>query len=130
MLYFPKSSDFLNGLEIFKSIYEVKFLNKRIPLFCEWELTNFCNMACPFCSTKSPDRNSTPDVSPQKALNMIDQLGEMGTKMIHFSGGEPTLRRDLPDLIASAKQNDMMVSFTTNGSASIEKMEKLLEKTL
>ena len=127
MFSFPKSPNFLNGLEIFKSIYEIKFFNKRIPLFCEWELTHFCNMSCPFCSTLSPDRNSTPDASPQEALNMIDQLAEMGTKMIHFSGGEPTLRNDLPDLVARAKQNKMMVSFTTNGSASIDKMEKLLD---
>lgn len=127
MFSLPKSSDFLNGLEIFKSIYEIKFLNKRIPLFCEWELTNFCNMSCPFCSTMSPDRNSASDISPQKALSMIDQLADMGTKMIHFSGGEPTLRKDLPGLVARAKKHNMMVSFTTNGSASTEKMEKLLD---
>lgn len=126
MFSLHKSSDFFNGLEIFKSIYEIKFLNKRIPLFCEWELTNFCNMSCPFCSTLSEDRNSTADASPEEALNMIDQLAEMGTKMIHFSGGEPTLRADLPDLVARAKQHKMMVSFTTNGSAPTSKMEKLL----
>jgi MoaA/NifB/PqqE/SkfB family radical SAM enzyme len=123
----PKSSDILSGLGILTSLYRIKFFNQRIPLFCEWELTNFCNMECPFCSTLTNDRNSKPDISPQTALNMIDQLGEMGTKMIHFSGGEPTLRRDLPDLVAKAKQYNMMVSFTTNGSASIERMEKLLE---
>jgi MoaA/NifB/PqqE/SkfB family radical SAM enzyme len=123
----PKSSNFLNGLKILKSIYEIKFLNKRIPLFCEWELTNYCNMSCPFCSTLTEDRNSAADVSPQEALNMIDQLAEMGTKIIHFSGGEPTLRTDLPDLIARAKQHQIMVSFTTNGSASNSRMEKLLD---
>ena len=101
-----------------------------MPLYCEWELTNYCNMSCPFCSTYSKDRNTAPDLPPNEALNMIDQLAELGTKMIHFSGGEPTLRADLPDLVARAKQHKMMVSFTTNGSAPISKMEKLLNKAL
>ena len=127
MLSMPKSSEISTGLEILTSLFKIKVLNKRIPLYCEWELTNYCNMSCPFCSTLSDDRNTAQDISPQQALNMIDQLAEMGTKMIHFSGGEPTLRQDLPDLVSRAKQRNMMVSFTTNGSASISKMEKLLD---
>lgn len=127
MLSIPKSSEILIGLEILTSLFKIKVFDKRIPLYCEWELTNYCNMSCPFCSTYSQDRNTAQDISPQKALGMIDQLAEMGTKMIHFSGGEPTLRLDLPELVSRAKQHGMMVSFTTNGSASIGKMEKLLD---
>lgn len=119
-------SPIMNGLQVLKSVCNIKFLNKRVPVYCEWEVTNYCNMDCPCCSTLTKDRNVAKDLSTSDALDIIDQLAEMGTKTLHFSGGEPTLRKDLPDLITRAKQNNIMVSFTTNGSAPISVMERLI----
>jgi MoaA/NifB/PqqE/SkfB family radical SAM enzyme len=118
---------FSQGLGIFKSLCAIKFFGKRIPLYCEWELTNYCNMTCTFCSTMTEDRNAAPDLTLDRACQMLDQLYEMGTRIVHFSGGEPTLWKDFPALISKAKKNHMMVSFTTNGSSSKEKMSQFLD---
>jgi len=107
------------GLQVGRALILIKFFKKRIPLYCEWEVTDYCNMDCDFCSTLSPTRNSANwDTRPSEALRIIDQLAELGTKFIHFSGGEPTLRKDLRDLIARAKENGMIVALTTNGYGS------------
>ena len=120
-----KKSDIVSAVQILKTICAVK-MNRRIPLYCEWEVISHCNMSCSFCSTWIRDRNKKEDASTEEALNIIEQLSELGTKMVHLSGGEPTLRNDLPELITKAKERNMIVSITTNGSASIQKMEKIL----
>ncbi len=118
------------GSQILKSIFEVKVLKRRIPLYCEWEVTNHCNMKCEFCSTWVEDRNMAKDLSTHEALGIIRQLSCLGTRIIHFSGGEPALRKDLPELISEAKQRGMIVSVTTNGSASLDTMESILHADL
>jgi MoaA/NifB/PqqE/SkfB family radical SAM enzyme len=40
----------------------------------------------------------------------------LGTKKIHFSGGDPMLRPQIPDLIGHASSLDMRVTITTNGT--------------
>ena len=119
-------SKLINGFGILKAIGKVKLLNKRIPAYCEWEITHYCNMSCAWCATLTPARNNADDLSSEGALDIIEQLSDLGTQMIHFSGGEPMLRKDLHSLITRAKQKNMMVALTTNGSASSEAMEKVL----
>ena len=119
-------SKLINGFGILKAIGKVKLLNKRVPAYCEWEITHYCNMSCAWCSTLTPARNNADDLSSEQALDIIDQLSDLGTQMIHFSGGEPMLRKDLHSLITRAKQKNLMVALTTNGSASSEAMEKVL----
>lgn len=120
------TSKLANGFDIFKSVWGVKLLNKRVPVYCEWEITHYCNMSCAWCSTLTPDRNVADDLTTEDALDIIDQLSDLGTRAIHFSGGEPTLRKDLPVLVNRAKQKNMMVALTTNGSASSSVMDKIL----
>lgn len=117
------------GLKVLESIFKVK-LFKPIPLFCEWEVTSHCNMMCGFCSTFINKRNYTKEISTNDAFNLIEQLSALGTRLLHFSGGEPTLREDLHELITKAKEKNMIVSLTTNGTASIKKMEKILHADL
>ena len=119
-------SKLVNGFGILKAISKVTLLNKRVPAYCEWEITHYCNMSCAWCSTLTPARNNADDLSSEQALDIIEQLSDLGTQMIHFSGGEPMLRKDLHSLITRAKKKNMMVALTTNGSASSEAMEKVL----
>ena len=119
-------SKLINGFGILKAIGKVKLLNKRVPAYCEWEITHYCNMSCAWCSTLTAARNNADDLSSEQALDIIEQLSDLGTQMVHFSGGEPMLRKDLHALITRAKQKNMMVALTTNGSASSEAMEKVL----
>ena len=122
MLNFSKG---LIGIKIIISIIKIKFFKKRIPLYCEWEITSRCNMKCSFCSTWVDNRNTKKDILKKEALTIIDQLAELGTKMIHFSGGEPTLRDDLSELISYAQSKGILVALTTNGSASNEIIKKI-----
>jgi MoaA/NifB/PqqE/SkfB family radical SAM enzyme len=44
---------------------------------------------------------------------MLDRLWQLGIPHIVFTGGEPTLRPDLPDLIAHAERNGQIAGLNT-----------------
>lgn len=116
------------GLRLIPAILKAKYI-KPVPIFCQWEITYNCNMDCKFCM---PKRNIAlkkkfPELNTNQALDIIRQLEGLGTKILNFSGGEPTLRKDLPILINEAKKRKMTVFFSTNGSTLIETAKNLLK---
>jgi MoaA/NifB/PqqE/SkfB family radical SAM enzyme len=71
-----------------------------------------CNLACTYCNEF--DRDSPPVPTPEM-LRRIDKLGELGTSIITFSGGEPTLHPDLDILIRRVRKNRAIATLITNG---------------
>ena len=71
-----------------------------------------CNLACTYCNEF--DRSSQP-VPASEMLRRIDRLAELGTAIITFSGGEPTLHPDLDELIRRVRSNGAICTLITNG---------------
>lgn len=109
------------------AILKAKYI-KAVPIFCQWEINYNCNMDCQFCMPKRnlAIRKEYPELNTDQALDIIRQLDELGTKILNFSGGEPTLRKDLPLLINEAKKRKMAVFFSTNGSTLESTAKNLL----
>lgn len=59
-----------------------------------------CNQDCPFCSANETSNNVWTDSGTM--LRAIARAARRGVERISFSGGEPTLARDLGDYIAAA----------------------------
>jgi MoaA/NifB/PqqE/SkfB family radical SAM enzyme len=51
---------------------------------------------------------------PEKWFEVLDRLWDIGIPHIVFTGGEPTLYRHLPDLIADAEKNGQITGINTN----------------
>jgi radical SAM protein with 4Fe4S-binding SPASM domain len=75
-------------------------------------LTYRCNDNCAHCYNARP--RDYPELSTGQWFEIIDKLWEIGIPHIVFTGGEPTLRYDLPDLIAHAEQNGQITGINTN----------------
>ncbi len=71
-----------------------------------------CNLACTYCNEY--DKHSPP-VPTAEMFRRIDKLGELGTSIITFSGGEPTLHPDLDELIHRVRQRGAIATVITNG---------------
>ena len=65
------------------------------------EVTARCNMNCTFCFAE-PDGAQDPSLDTVK--RWIDDLTDPGKTLLQLSGGEPTVRDDLPEIVAYAKQ--------------------------
>ncbi|MBV9157320.1 MAG: radical SAM protein [Acidobacteriaceae bacterium] len=71
-----------------------------------------CNLACTYCNEFDKD---SPPVPVSEMLRRIDRLGELGTSIITFSGGEPTLHPQLDTLIRRVRDNGAIATIITNG---------------
>jgi len=79
------------------------------------EVTERCNLACPFCFASSPSTQADPGVDDiENWLRML--LASGGPFNLQLSGGEPTLRDDLPEIIARARgMGFSFIQLNTNG---------------
>ncbi len=89
----------------------------KFPVLSEIALTYRCNNRCTFCYASAPERGSTAgEMTTAEVKHIIDKIVDQAkVPMVSFTGGEPTLRRDLPELIAYARQRQMRVNLITNG---------------
>ena len=71
-----------------------------------------CNLACTYCNEY--DDVSKP-VASETMIERLDQLADLGTNIVTFSGGEPLLHPELDRLIAHVRRRGMMAGLITNG---------------
>ncbi len=84
------------------------------PIYVKIKVNYGCNLKCEMCKHWRETRE--PPISMSRFREIISELAELGCKKIHFSGGEPMLRPQLPDLVEHASQLGMRVTLTTNGT--------------
>lgn len=80
------------------------------------EVTSRCNIACPFCFA-SAEREGT-DVPMETISQWLDTLMQRAGGRVHIqlSGGEPTVRDDLPEIIGLVRSKGFtFVQLNTNG---------------
>ncbi len=101
------------------------------PLSLLCELTYRCNLRCPYCYNPLDLRRYTDELSTAAWQRVIAQAAELGVVQVHFSGGEPTLRADLCELIAAARSDDLYTNLITQGTfLDDEPLDALLEAGL
>ncbi len=93
---------------------------------CELILTDACNFNCPYCRGLRSDLKGT--MSLKKAKYIIDLWAKDSLKNIRFSGGEPTVYKDLVKLVKHAKSKNIeRIAISTNGSADMKLYKELIE---
>ena len=83
------------------------------PYRMDLALTYRCNNDCPHCYNARP-RNFN-ELDTQYWKDIIDKLWDSGIPHIVFTGGEPTIRADLCELIAYAESKGQITGLNTNG---------------
>jgi radical SAM protein with 4Fe4S-binding SPASM domain len=83
------------------------------PYRMDLAITYRCNNDCEHCYNARPRQG--PELSTGQWKNILDRLWSLGIPHVVFTGGEPTLRPDLPELIAHAEKNGQITGINTNG---------------
>jgi radical SAM protein with 4Fe4S-binding SPASM domain len=93
------------------------------PVLSEIALTYRCQNRCDFCYASSPYRGqSVAEMSTSQVKVIIDKIfHEAHVPTVSFTGGEPTLRDDLPELIRYAQSIGMRTNLITNGIRCADK---------
>jgi uncharacterized radical SAM superfamily Fe-S cluster-containing enzyme len=86
-------------------------------LLANIDLTNRCNMSCPICFADAGGRVYEPTMDQIRAMMLVLRSEEpVPCPAVQFSGGEPTVRDDLPEIVAMAKRMGFsQIQLATNG---------------
>ena len=94
-----------------------------IPLAVLAELTHRCPLQCPYCSNPIELDRGGSELTTEEWKKVLSELAEIGVLQIHFSGGEPTARKDLVELVQHATDVGLYSNLIT--SAVLLTKEKL-----
>jgi 12,18-didecarboxysiroheme deacetylase len=92
-----------------------------------WNMTRRCNLKCVHCYAQAKDTEFKNELSTEEGKTLIDDLANFRSPVILFSGGEPTLRKDLPELAAYAREKGMRAVISTNGTLIDKDLAKKLK---
>ena len=73
-----------------------------------------CNLKCPWCDT---------DVGKRFEVSLDELLAELGryqAKSVILTGGEPTLVKEMPELVAALRKNGYWIGVETNGTSAAD----------
>ncbi|OLF84349.1 pyrroloquinoline quinone biosynthesis protein PqqE [Marinobacter sp. C18] len=101
------------------------------PFWLLAELTYRCPLQCPYCSNPLDFANTQKELTTDEWVRVLRQGREMGAAQLGFSGGEPLVRPDLPELIAEARHLGYYTNLITSGLGLTEaKVNAFLEAGL
>lgn len=89
--------------------------NAGPPLWLLAELTYRCPLQCPYCSNPLEFAQTEQEMTTEEWVKVLRQARKMGAAQLGFSGGEPLVRHDLPELIAEARQLGYYTNLITSG---------------
>ena len=94
---------------------EVRALDTQArPILAVWEITLACDLACGHCGSRA-GRARPDELSTAEALDLVDQLAELGVLEVVLIGGESYLRDDWCAIIARIAERGMEPLLTTGG---------------
>jgi len=93
-----------------------------------WNITRRCNLKCIHCYAHANETSSDNELDTEQGKKLIDDLAGFKVPVILFSGGEPLVRKDLPELAAYAVEKGMRAVISTNGTLISEKIARTLKE--
>ncbi|WP_306304039.1 radical SAM protein [Desulfosarcina cetonica] len=89
-----------------------------------WNITRKCNLKCVHCYAHATEDAVADELSTAEGKALIDDLAQFGAPVMLFSGGEPLVRKDLPELAAYAVDRGMRAVISTNGTLITAQMAR------
>ncbi len=89
-----------------------------------WNITRRCNLKCIHCYAHAKNNGFERELTLREGKHLIDDLAGFGVPVIMFSGGEPLVRKDLPELAAYAVKKGIRVVISTNGTLATPQIAK------
>ncbi|WP_029651769.1 pyrroloquinoline quinone biosynthesis protein PqqE [Methylocystis sp. SB2] len=92
------------------------------------ELTHRCPLQCPYCSNPLELERSNTELTADEWGETFRQAASIGALQLHLSGGEPTVRRDLEEILAQAVDAGLYTNLVTSAVLlTRERLQRLAE---
>jgi MoaA/NifB/PqqE/SkfB family radical SAM enzyme len=97
------------------------------PLVCNYFITSACNDSCEFCSCWHDDGyKALKDSDTDSVKRNLRDIKQAGVYILNITGGEPTLRGDLGEILRYAKKLGFFNVLSTNGIEFSQKAPSIL----
>ena len=83
------------------------------PLALLAELTHRCPLRCAYCSNPTALTEGADELDTATWARVFQEAAALGCLQVHLSGGEPTARRDILDLVAAAARGGLYTNLIT-----------------
>jgi MoaA/NifB/PqqE/SkfB family radical SAM enzyme len=100
---------------------------RAIPISVYIAVTNRCRYRCWHCSR---DHRDGAELGTEAMVRLVADLQDMGLSIIGFTGGEPLLRDDIEEIIASVDERSSSVLFTSGDGLTAERALRLKDAGL
>ena len=85
-----------------------------------------CDLRCAICNRWKESSSTEEELSLDEIKRVLAKFRAAGAEIVTLWGGEPTLRRDLPEILAEAKRLGMRTSMCTNCNSLAKKADAVL----
>lgn len=101
------------------------------PLSLIAELTHRCPLHCLYCSNPLELRKVSEELTTEDWGRVFCEAAAMGVLQLSLTGGEPLVRKDLAELIASGRRAGLYVNMITSGvGLTQQRLAELVEAGL
>jgi pyrroloquinoline quinone biosynthesis protein E len=101
------------------------------PLSLVAELTHRCPLHCLYCSNPIEMRKAADELTTEDWERVFREAAALGVLQLSLTGGEPLVRKDLAELIASGRKAGLYVNMITSGvGLSSDRLAALVEAGL
>lgn len=95
------------------------------PFFLAHAITYACNSKCKTCTYWQMSNRKEEDLTTPQVFRLLDDAYDCGMRGYYLFGGEPTVRKDIGEVINYAKHKGFLTTINTNGSLLASKIEAL-----
>jgi AdoMet-dependent heme synthase len=89
------------------------------PFLVVWETTQACDLACRHCRASAQPARDPQELTTAEGRELIRQVAKMGTGILVLSGGDPSNRPDLIDLIRYGKDQGLRMATIPAAASSL-----------
>lgn len=98
---------------------------ESFPYIIGWELTLACNLNCYHCASSAGQKRNN-ELTLKESLKVCDQFPDLLVQEVDFTGGEPLLNKDWPNIASHLKELGIRTKIITNGkSLTSEKVSQI-----
>ncbi|MFZ5814462.1 MAG: radical SAM protein [Bacillota bacterium] len=96
------------------------------PLVVIWEVTRACALACKHCRAEANPRRDPNELTFEEGCRLMDQVRELDPMVFVLTGGDPFMRKDLPELVRYGTSIGLRISGSPSGTrlANLTNMER------
>lgn len=90
------------------------------------ELTYRCPLHCPYCSNPTKFPATSNELTSREWMRVLGEASELGVTHVLFSGGEPLLRADLPQLVSHSREVGLYTNLITSAVGLTQERASIL----